>query len=103
MNDEPNEIIERTDMLIEETAHERTKPLDDGVDPIAREHRERPFGAEQRSTILVDNSEKHAVHRLLQSGVRHGRERATRARLVPLTSCDFRAERHMRRSARSEG
>lgn len=40
MSDEPNEIIERADMLIEETARVRTKPLDDSVDPIAREHRE---------------------------------------------------------------
>jgi AbrB family looped-hinge helix DNA binding protein len=40
--DEPERIIERMERLVEETAARRgeTTPLDDGVDPIARKHRD---------------------------------------------------------------
>lgn len=40
--DAPEQIIERMDQLVAETSPERREstPLDDGVDPIARKHRD---------------------------------------------------------------
>ncbi|WP_135820886.1 AbrB/MazE/SpoVT family DNA-binding domain-containing protein [Halostella litorea] len=40
--DDPDEILERMEQLVEETASERgeTTPLTEGADPIARSHRE---------------------------------------------------------------
>ncbi|WP_435077137.1 AbrB/MazE/SpoVT family DNA-binding domain-containing protein [Halococcus sp. AFM35] len=40
--DDPEQIIERMERLIEETSSERgeTTPLDEGTDPIAQKHRD---------------------------------------------------------------
>ncbi len=40
--DDPQEIIERMEQLVEETSSERgeTTPVTDGVDPIAQKHRD---------------------------------------------------------------
>lgn len=40
--DDPKQIIERMEQLIEETSSQRgqTTPLDDGADPIAQKHRD---------------------------------------------------------------
>lgn len=42
LEDDPEQIIERMDRLLEETASEReeTTSLEDGADPIARKHRD---------------------------------------------------------------
>ncbi|SEH13235.1 transcriptional regulator, AbrB family [Natronorubrum sediminis] len=50
--DDPEQIIERMDRLLEETASERggTTSLEDGVDPVARKHRDAVRrGAEKRT------------------------------------------------------
>lgn len=40
--DDPEQIIERMEQLVEETSSQRgkTTPLDEGVDPIAQKHRD---------------------------------------------------------------
>jgi len=40
--DDPERILERMEQLVEETSPARgdTTPIDDGVDPVARKHRE---------------------------------------------------------------
>lgn len=40
--DDPDRILERMEMLVEETSSERgeTMPLDEGIDPIAEKHRD---------------------------------------------------------------
>jgi AbrB family looped-hinge helix DNA binding protein len=50
--DDPEQIIERMERLVEESSSEvgETKPLDEGLDPIATMHRDAiRRGAEQRS------------------------------------------------------
>jgi AbrB family looped-hinge helix DNA binding protein len=50
--DDPEQIIERMEQLIEETSSERgeTTPLDEGADPIAQKHRDAiRRGAEKNS------------------------------------------------------
>lgn len=37
--DDPERIIERMERLVEESTQEKTAPVDDDTDPIARKHR----------------------------------------------------------------